>query len=77
MKNIQIPYDLFLKLVVFHVGDVYDEAFEIKQEIQKKFDSLLRREYYTKYKTSPDEKEAEEYRRKYLDSKGVPESFRW
>jgi len=35
------------------------------------------RSYYTAYKTAPTEQEREEARKKYLDERGVPESYRW
>ena len=35
------------------------------------------RELYKKYKTAETEEEREEARQKYLDSRGIPESFRW
>ena len=50
---------------------------EIKKELQKKLDRISMRSYYTKYETAEIEQEREETRKKYLDEKGVPESFRW
>ena len=50
---------------------------EIKKELQMKLDRITMRSYYTKYKTAETEQEREEARKKYLDEKGVPKSFRW
>ena len=38
---------------------------------------ILYGELYTKYKTSPNEKEREQARKKYLDKVGMHEDFRW
>ena len=50
---------------------------EIKKVLQMKLDRITMRSYYTKYKTAETEQEREEARKKYLDEKGVPKSFRW
>ena len=42
-----------------------------------KLNLMVMREYYNAYKTAPTEQEREEARKKYLDERGVPESFRW
>lgn len=56
---------------------MYEFEDEIKNELERKLNSLVMREYYTAYKIAPTEQEREEARKKYLDEKGVPESFRW
>ena len=85
MKNIQIKQELFIKLIqYFHreeIGydneEIFDLEREIKAELQKKLDKVSMRSYYTAYKTAPTEQEREEARKKYLDERGVPESYRW
>lgn len=77
MKNIQISKDLFIKLIKYHHFDMYEFEDEIKSELEKKLNLAAMREYYTAYKTAPTEQEREEARKKYLDEKGVPDSFRW
>lgn len=77
MKNIRISKDLFIKLIKYHHFNMYEFEDEIKSELEKKLNSMVMREYYTTYKTAPTEQESEEARKKYLDEKGVPESFRW
>ena len=53
MKNVQIPYDLFVALVEYHLG--YDDEYEdeIRQGLEQKLDALVRHELYAKYKTAP------------------------
>lgn len=77
MKNIQISKDLFIKLIKYHHFDMYEFEDEIKSELEKKLNLAAMREYYTAYKTAPTEQERAEARKKYLDEKGVPDSFRW
>ena len=77
MKNVQIPYELFVLLLRYHLAE--DDAClnEIRQGLEQKLDSLARHELYAKYKTAPTQEEREKARREYLDSRGVPDSFRW
>ena len=84
MKQVQIPQELFVKLIRYFFCDALelDEDLaeverEIKSDIRKKLDKISMRSYYTAYKTAPKEQEREEARKKYLDERGVPESFRW
>ena len=53
MKNVQIPYDLFVALVEYHLG--YDDECEdeIRQGLERKLDAMMRHELYAKYKTAP------------------------
>ena len=77
MKKVQISRDLFIKLIKYHHFDMYEYEDDIKSELEKKLNLMVMREYYTTYKTAPTEKEREKARKKYLDEKGVQESFRW
>ena len=85
MKNIQIKQELFIKLIQYFYSEeigydneeLFDLEREIKSELQKKLDKVSMRSYYTAYKTAPTEQEREKARKKYLDKRGVPESFRW
>lgn len=76
-KNVQIPYDLFLSLLRYHLMMEDDYEDEIKWGLEQKLDALVRHELYAKYKTAPTEEEREKARLEYLDQRGVPESFRW
>ena len=66
MKNVQIPYDLFVALVEYHLG--YDDEYEdeIRQGLEQKLDALVRHELYAKYKTAPSAEEREQARQEYL-----------
>lgn len=77
MKKVQISRDLFIKLLTYHHFDMCEYEDDIKSELEKKLNLMVMREYYTTYKTAPTEQEREKARKKYLDEKGVPESFRW
>ena len=84
MKQVQIPQELFVKLIRYFFcdeleldEDLAEVEREIKSDIRKKLDKISMRSYYTAYKTAQTEQEREEARKKYLDERGVPESFRW
>ena len=84
MKQVQIPQELLVKLIRYFFcdeleldEDLAEVEREIKSDIRKKLDKISMRGYYTAYKTAPTEQEREEARKKYLDERGVPESFRW
>ena len=77
MKNVQIPYDLFMALLRYHLVEDGFCVDEIRRGLEKKLDSMVRHELYAKYKTAPTEEEREKARKEYLDKRGVPESFRW
>ena len=77
MKTVQIPYDLFLDLAMYHLRgeDAYEE--EIRHGLEQKLDAMLNRQLYSRYKTAPTEAEREQARQEYLDRRGVPQSYRW
>lgn len=77
MKNIQIPEELFIALMKYHLLDIEEVQPEIKKGLMDKMDSISRRLLYSKYKTAPTEEEKQKARKKYLDKRGVPDSFRW
>ena len=53
MKSVQIPYELFVALVEYHLAYDDDCAEEIRQGLEQKLDALVRCELYAKYKTAP------------------------
>ena len=57
MKSVQIPYDLFIDLAMYHLRgeDNYEE--EIRQGLEQKLDAILNRQLYSRYKTAPNEEE--------------------
>lgn len=80
-KTVQIPYDLFVDLVRFHLTDEPDEYGEIQDAIQvglsRKLDALIRHDLYSTYKSDPDPARREAARIAYLDQTGIPASWRW
>ncbi|MFR7596196.1 MAG: complexin-2 [Acutalibacteraceae bacterium] len=77
MKNVQIPYDLFVALLQYHLVMDDDYAEDIQRGLEQRLDAMVRHELYAKYKTAPTEEEREQARQEYLDRRGVPKSFRW
>ena len=53
MKNVQIPYDLFVALVEYHLDTRSRVEDEIRQGLDRKLDALVQHELYAKYKTAP------------------------
>ena len=77
MKNVQIPEELFIALMKYHLLEIEEVRPEIKKRLMDKLDSISMRLLYSKYKTAPTEEEKEKARKEYLDKRGVPDSFRW
>ena len=77
MKQVQISEDLFLSLIKYHILEYYNDKEKIIKELQQKLDTIINRNLYTQYKTSPSEEEKEKARQEYLDRKGIHSSFRW
>ena len=44
MKSVQIPYDLFVALVEYHLAYDDDYAEEIHQGLEQKLDAMVRHE---------------------------------
>ena len=49
MKNVQIPYDLFVALLQYHLMMDGDYEDEIKQGLERKLEAMVRHEWYAKY----------------------------
>ena len=77
MKNVQISKELFFNLIRYHFAEMHEVEDAIKTELANKLDSMALRQYYTAYKTAATEQEREAARKKYLDERGIPASFRW
>ena len=73
----QIPYDLFVALLHYHLVMEDDYAEKIRRGLEEKLDAMVRHELYAKYKTAPTEEERKQARLEYLDRRGVHERFRW
>ena len=76
-KNVQIPYELFLLLLQYHLMEYRQNEEKIRQGLEKKMNAMAEREISSRYKTAPTEEEREKYRKEYLDRRGIPEDFRW
>ena len=77
MKQVQISKDLFLLLIQYHILECHNDEEKIVKMLKEKYDSIINRNLYTKYKTAPSEEEKEKARQEYLDRKGIHSSFRW
>ena len=77
MKQVQISEDLFLSLVKYHILEYYNDEEKIVKELKEKYDKIVNRSLYTKYKTAPTEEEKEKARQEYLNQKGIHPDFRW
>ena len=76
-RNVQIPYELFFQLLQYFLMENYESEEIILQGLERKLDTMVNRELYSKYKTAPTEEEREKSRQEYLDRRGIPENFRW
>ncbi|NDO46985.1 hypothetical protein [Clostridium sp. MD294] len=76
MKQVQISEDLFLSLIKYHILEYCSDEEKIVKGLQEKFDRVVNRSLYTKYKTAPSEKEKEKARQEYLNKKEIHSSFR-
>ena len=76
-RNVQIPYELFFQLLQYFLMETYENEEIIRQGLERKLDTMVNRELYSKYKTAPTEEEREKSRQEYLDRRGIPDSFRW
>lgn len=77
MKNIQIPQELFMKLLRYHLLDDDSCTVDVKKGLEQKMNTMVERELYTKSKTAPTEEEREKARQEYLDTRGIQADFRW
>ncbi|USF31351.1 hypothetical protein [Clostridium sp. MD294] len=77
MKQVQISEDLFLSLIKYHILECHNDKEKIVKMLKEKYDSIVNRNLYTRYKTAPTEEEKEKARQEYLDRKGIHSSFRW
>lgn len=85
-NQIQISKLLFYKLYLLLVDDgaeyldekTYDKFLkDIKEGLKKKYESMYRRELYTKAIISDSEEDRVKAREQYLEEIGVPKDFRY
>ena len=77
MKQVQIPQELFVQLLYYHLMEDDSHVDEIRIGLEKKLDALVLRELYGKSKTALTEEEREKARQEYLDRRGITDRFRW
>ena len=77
MKKVQIPEELFLALIRYHLADMEDDLPLIKKELERRLAAMVKNQRYTKYKVAPTETEREKARQEYLDAVGMHRNFRW
>lgn len=74
MKNVQIPCELFMLLLRYHLVEDENSGEKIRMGLEKKLDAMVDRELYTKYKTAPTDEERKKARTEYLDRRGLDEA---
>lgn len=77
LKNILISEELFVALVKYHLLEMDDVLPKVKKGLEEKFEAMVKRDLYTKYKTARTEEEREKARQEYLEKVGMHQSFRW
>ena len=75
MKNVQIPPELFMKLLRYHLLTDDSCTEDVKKGLEQKMNTMVERELYTKSKTAPTEEEREKARQGYLDKRGIQADF--
>ena len=65
MKNVQVPQQLFMKLLRYHLLDDDSCADDVKKGLEQKMNTMVERELYTKSKTAPTEEERENIKEHY------------
>lgn len=78
-KQVQIDENLFINLYKIIVLDIQDENLynNSKKQLDLKFNKIINRSLYSKYKTAETEEERNNARIEYLNSVGIPIDFRW
>ena len=75
MKQIQIPEELFILLMKYHLLDMEEAQPEIKKGLMDKMDSITMRLLFSQYKTAPTEDEKRKARQEYLDRRWSAREF--
>ncbi len=76
-RNVQIPYELFLDLLLYHLKGDTDVDEDIQQGLERKLDAMLNRQLYARYKTASTQEERERARQEYFEHRGAPQRFNW
>lgn len=75
MSNVQISRNFFEMLCDYFFDDELYLAEDIRFELRTKLEKMYNRELFSRYKAATGS-DREQLRRAYLDSRGVPGSFR-
>ncbi len=75
-KQVQIPEDIFKKLIMFHILGNTEDQETISQYLEEKLERLVQHDLYAAYKTAQSEEEREKARIQYLDHRGISDAFR-
>lgn len=70
-KQVSIPEALFPEITRYFLLNDHTVEDDIKRGLSQKYDAMHRRELYSKYKNTGDEKS----RLEYLRQSGVPENY--
>lgn len=78
-QTVQIDFKLFLDLVSFHLLESEDPDLSKRcaRGLEKKLDTIVARDMYTRSKTADTPEEREAARQEYLDKRGIHRDFRW
>ena len=77
MKQVQIPQELFVLLLHYHLMEDDSNVDEIRIGLEKKLDAMVCMNCMKNLRLHRQEAEREKFRKEYLDRKGIPYSFRW
>lgn len=71
--NVQISKQLFMWCYLIVVENNEDEKLKkmTSKELERKFNSIVKRDLYTKYKTETNAEEREKAKKKYLEKIGL------
>lgn len=78
--QLDMTYGQLLSLLLYlgnNLGNLDPAEQDLYDLIVDKVKRIMEHDLYSVYKTASSEAEREEARRKYLDSKGIPQDFRW
>ena len=78
-KSVQIPADLFVQLISYHLYGRRDPGLEqeIHDGLDLKLEALARRELFSESRSAETPEAREKARQAYLDAAGISEDWRW
>lgn len=77
-KSVQLDIEIFYELCSYFLDNEEIDLKSVKDALQTKRDALQRHTLYSLSKNQQlDNETREHFRQEYLDSKGIPKSFRY